>query len=243
MTKFRHDNCGNFSWALAHNRLQRLLPFGEVISGCCHNLFSNRWNGTWHVTWHIGSCFCCAMEKPNPFLSIRHALLLLPKATFLSGSVASSGVTLVFCFLYVYRRSFMGSVQHLLFPTSVLGRRAQDKSSIACLPTKHWAGLVAWFLGTWQWSAAIAMELGFQLGFLVFCHVLIGSQVDKQEGRGDLVNIRSGSMESPGFWEEKFLESTQISKTFLGSVREQREGYPGFHVSLAFLVLFANLGS
>lgn len=43
------------------------------------------------------------------------------------------------------------------------------------------------------------MELGFELGFLVFCHVLIGSQVDKQEGRGDLVSIRSGSMESPGF--------------------------------------------
>lgn len=140
----------------------------------------------------------------------------------------------------------MGFVQHTLFPTAVPGRRAQDKTAVACLPPKHWAGLVAWFWkeGMWQWSfMAIAMELGFPLGFLVFCHVLIGSQVDKQERRGDLVNIRSGSMESPGFWEQKFLESTQISKTFPGSVREQREGYPGFHVSLAFLALFASLGS
>lgn len=45
----------------------------------------------------------------------------------------------------------------------------------------------------WQGSSrAIAMELGFQLGFLVFCHVLIGSQVSKQKGRGEWVNIRSG---------------------------------------------------
>lgn len=43
------------------------------------------------------------------------------------------------------------------------------------------------------------MGLGLQLGFPVFGHVLIGSQVGKQEGRGDLVNIRSGSIESPGF--------------------------------------------
>lgn len=43
------------------------------------------------------------------------------------------------------------------------------------------------------------MEVRLQLGFLVFCHVLVGSQVDKQEGRGGLVNIRSGSMESPEF--------------------------------------------
>lgn len=173
--------------------------------------------------------------------------------------MAPSGVILVVCFLYVYRGSFMGFVQHFLFPTAVPGRRAQDKNAVACLPTEYWAGLVAWFWkegtwrwssrawfwkeGTWRWSSrATAMELGFQLGFLVFCHVLIGSQVDKQEGRGDLVNIRSSSMESPGFWEQKFLESTQISKTFPGSVRDQREGYPGFHVSFAFLVLFGNLG-
>lgn len=43
------------------------------------------------------------------------------------------------------------------------------------------------------------MKLHFQPGFPGFCHVLIGSQVDKQERRGDSVNIRSGSMESPGF--------------------------------------------
>lgn len=159
--------------------------------------------------------------------------------------MAPSGIILVVCFLYVSRGSFMGFVQHFLFPTAVPGRRAQDKNAIACLPSKHWAGLVAWFWkeGTWQWSSrTIAMELAFELGFLVFCHVLIGSQVDKQEGRGDLVSIRSGSMESPGFWEQKFLESIQISKTFPGSMQEHR-GYPGFHVSLAFLILFARLGS
>lgn len=54
-----------------------------------------------------------------------------------------------------------------------------------CLPMKQWAGLMAWF---WKWDTGrdflgpFAMELGFQLGFLVFVMCCLGAKWANKTG-------------------------------------------------------------
>lgn len=164
--------------------LQRLLPFGEVISRCCHSLSSNRCNCLAYTNTSWASVVSQRSQTPS-LLDVPLPVclsLLLPKAPFsfrISGSFWSYSGVLLF---YMY----MGEFHGLCATFSYCGARqkSQDTRVVACLPSEHWAGLVAllWEAGTWQWSSrAIAMESGFQLGFLVFCHMLFGSQVDKQE--------------------------------------------------------------